>query len=98
MCDVLSPQPIRRVFRGGVDDRIRCRLSIVVLATGADGYRAALAWAEGSPELSATPILVAYTEDGLPLGQPRLVIPGDLEGVRYVRHLVDLRVVNLAPA
>jgi hypothetical protein len=71
--------------------------SIVVLATGADGYRAALAWAEGSPELSATPILVAYTEDGLPLGQPRL-IPGDLEGVRYVRHLVDLRVVNLAPA
>jgi DMSO/TMAO reductase YedYZ molybdopterin-dependent catalytic subunit len=73
-------------------------LSIVVLATGADGYRAALAWAEGSPDLSATPILVAYTEDGLPLGQPRLVVPGDLEGARYVRDLVDLRVANLAPA
>ena len=96
MCDVLSPQPIRRVFRGGVDDRIRCRLSIVVLATGADGYRAALAWAEGSPELSATPILIAYTEDGLPLGQPRLVVSGDVDGARYARDLVDLRIVDLA--
>jgi len=43
-------------------------------------------------------MLVAYTEDGLPLGQPRLVVPGDLEGARYVRDLVDLRVANLAPA
>ena len=71
-------------------------LSVVILATGADGYRAALAWAEASPELSMAPVLVAYTEDGLPLEQPTLVVSGDLGGARYVRDVVDLRIINLA--
>jgi len=72
-------------------------LPVVILATGADGYRAALAWAEASPEVSAATVLVAYTEDGLPLEQPRLVVSGDLSGARYVRDLVDLRIANLSP-
>jgi DMSO/TMAO reductase YedYZ molybdopterin-dependent catalytic subunit len=73
-------------------------LTVTVLATGADGYAAAVAWAEIAPTLSARPALVAYTEDGKPLPQPRLVLPGDIEGARYVSDLTDLRVVNLAHA
>jgi hypothetical protein len=71
-------------------------LALAILATGADGYRAALAWADASPQLSTAPVLVAYTEDGLPLEQPRLVVSGDLGGARYVRDLVDLRIIDLS--
>ena len=71
-------------------------LTTAILATGADGYSAALAWAEISPTLTAKPALVAYTEDGNPLDQPRLVVPDDLGGARYVKDLTELRVVNLA--
>lgn len=71
-------------------------LSVTILAIGADGYSAAVSWGEISPELAATPALVAYTEDGVPLTQPRLVMPGDREGSRYVDQLVELRIVDLA--
>jgi DMSO/TMAO reductase YedYZ molybdopterin-dependent catalytic subunit len=71
-------------------------LTIAVVATGADGYAATLAWAELSPTLAPRPALVAWSEDGVALDQPRLVVPGDLGGARYVRDLIDLRVVQLA--
>jgi len=71
-------------------------LTIAVVATGADGYAATLAWAELSPTLTPRPALVAWSEDGAALDQPRLVVPGDLGGARYVRDLIDLRVVQLA--
>lgn len=72
------------------------QLTIAILATGADGYAATLAWADVSPELAARPALVAYAEDGNALDQPRLVVPADRSGARYVRDLTELRVVNLA--
>jgi DMSO/TMAO reductase YedYZ molybdopterin-dependent catalytic subunit len=71
-------------------------LAFTILATGADGYSAAVSWGEISPDLAATPVIVADTEDGEPLEQPRLVVPGDVEGARYVSDLTELRVVNLA--
>jgi hypothetical protein len=71
-------------------------LPITILALGADGYSAAVSWGEIAPELAATPVLVAYAEDGVPLAQPRLVVPGDREGSRYVSQLVELRIVDLA--
>jgi DMSO/TMAO reductase YedYZ molybdopterin-dependent catalytic subunit len=70
-------------------------LSVVVVGTGADDYTAAVSWGEISPEFAATPVLVAHTEDGRELDQPRLVVPGDIKGGRYVSDLVELRVVNL---
>ena len=70
-------------------------LSVVILATGADGYNVALTWAEVSPAFTPTPILVAYTEDDAPLDRPRLVAPGDIAGGRYVSDLTELRLVNL---
>jgi hypothetical protein len=71
-------------------------LSVVVVATGAGDYTATVAWGEISPDFAATPVLVAYTEDGNELDQSRLVVPGDIRGARYVRDLTELRVVNLA--
>ncbi len=71
-------------------------LTIAIRATGADGYSAALAWAEASPTLTPRPALVAYAEDGNALDQPRLVVPGDLGGARYVKDLTELQIVNLA--
>jgi len=70
-------------------------LTFAVLATGSDGYSAAVSWGELSPKFGATPILVAYTEDGRPLDAPRLVVPGDVKGGRYVSELTGLRVVDL---
>jgi hypothetical protein len=72
-------------------------LSVAVVATDAEGYAATVAWGEISPEYAATPILVAYIEDGRELDQPQLVVPGDIRGGRYIRDLTELRVVNLAP-
>ena len=71
-------------------------LSVVIVATGADGYTAAVAWGEISPDFAATPVLVAYTEDGIDLNQPRLVVPGDIKGGRYVSDLTELRIVDFA--
>jgi len=71
-------------------------LSLAILATGADGYSAALAWGEVSESMVPRPPMVAYAEDGNPLQQPRLVVPVDTDGARYVRDLIELRVVNLA--
>ncbi|WP_027502130.1 molybdopterin-dependent oxidoreductase [Rhodococcus sp. UNC363MFTsu5.1] len=70
-------------------------LRLAVLATGSDGYRAAVSWGEFAPDFAATPVLVAHTEDGRPLEQPRLVVPGDAKGGRYVSGLTELRVVDL---
>src|SRR5258705_13652778 len=71
-------------------------LSVAVVVTDAEGYAPTVAWGEMSPEFAATPVLVAYTEDGNELDQPQLVVPGDIRGGRYVRDLTELRVVNLA--
>ncbi|MEE2058400.1 molybdopterin-binding oxidoreductase [Rhodococcus artemisiae] len=70
-------------------------LTFAILATGSDGYQATVSFGELSPNFGATPILVAYTEDGQPLDSPRLVVPGDVKGGRYVSDLTDLEVVDL---
>ncbi|MGE0218319.1 molybdopterin-dependent oxidoreductase [Mycolicibacterium sp.] len=71
-------------------------LTVAILASGADGYAAALSWAEVSSALRPDPALVAWDEDGVPLARPRLVVPADVKGARYVRDLTSLRVVQLA--
>ncbi len=71
-------------------------LAHVVTATGSDGYRATVAWGELDPGFEAKQILVATFEDGQPLGDagPRLVVPGDLRGGRYVSDVVTLKLVD----
>ena len=71
-----------------------------VLATGSDGYEATFSLGELDPSFggSATaPDLVAYDENGQPLGADgfaRLVVPGDAAGGRYVSNLVSLQVLD----
>ncbi|TPG49296.1 PEP-CTERM sorting domain-containing protein [Roseomonas nepalensis] len=70
-----------------------------VLATGSDGYEAAFSLGELDPRFggSANANLVAFAQDGQPLGADgfaRLVVPGDLAGGRYVSNLVSLQVLD----
>ena len=71
-------------------------LTVAVVATGADGYAATLAWGDIDPAVTPTPAVVAWGQDGADLDAPRLVLPGDLNGSRYVSELRELRVAQLA--
>jgi len=64
----------------------------VITATGGDQQQATLAWAEIDPDFAGRAVLVALTEDGRPAegGRPRVVVPGDKCGGRYVAGLVRL--------
>lgn len=71
------------------------QLAAAVVAVGADRYTAAVAWGEISPDFAVSPVLVAYTQDGVDLERPRLVVPGDVKGGRFVADLTELRLVKL---
>jgi DMSO/TMAO reductase YedYZ molybdopterin-dependent catalytic subunit len=79
------------------------KLRTYVLATGADGYQAVLAWGELDPDFGAQPVLVAWQRDGQPLGEgqgvARLVVPADKRGGRHVATVtrIELR-DSAAPA
>ncbi|MFC6010446.1 hypothetical protein [Nocardia lasii] len=53
-----------------------------------------MAWGEFDPGFAATPVLVAYREDEVDLAAPRLVVPGDIKGGRYVSELTSLTVID----
>jgi hypothetical protein len=65
-----------------------------VLVTGQDGYSAALAVGEISPDFEGKPVILAETMNGHPLGRGhlRLVIPGDRKGARNVRDVTRITV------
>lgn len=71
------------------------QLAFAVLATGSDGYAALVSYGEVAPDFGNRGILLATTEDGKALPRPRLVVPGDVKGGRYVSDLVELRVVRV---
>ncbi len=66
------------------------KLSMYLVVTGSDGYQAVIAWGEIDPDLANQPILLAYEQDGKPLDLPRLVVPSDGHGSRYVSGVVDI--------
>ena len=76
-------------------------LSKYVIATGADGYKAAFSLGEIDPQFGNQPVLVAYADGSGQLGPDgsdglaRMVVPGDGAGGRYVSDLVDLSVGSL---
>jgi hypothetical protein len=67
------------------------QLRYAVLATGSDDYQATVAWGEFDPKFAGKQILVATKQDGVALTMPRLVVPGDIAGGRYVSDVVSLR-------
>ena len=67
-----------------------------ITATGSDGYRVVLSWGEIDPDYANVAVVVAWQEDGVPLGASsapaRLVFPGDKFGGRYAFGLVRVAV------
>ncbi|GAA1847827.1 molybdopterin-binding oxidoreductase [Pseudonocardia ailaonensis] len=72
------------------------QLSFAVVAVGSDGYRALVSYGEAAPDFGNRGLLVSTSEDGAPLARPRLVVPGDGKGGRYVSDLVRLEVIRAA--
>lgn len=76
-------------------------LSMYVLVTGADGYRAVVALGEIAPEFGNRPAIVAYSVNGAPLGRngmARLVVTGDTKPGRAVARLATIEVVAAQPS
>jgi hypothetical protein len=71
-------------------------LALVVVAQGADGYRAVLALAETDPIMRGGHVLLADQVDGAPLppkeGPFRLVVEDDRRPARSVRMLTSIRI------
>jgi hypothetical protein len=65
-------------------------------AIGSDQYAAIVAAGEIDPFFGNKPVLLAVTEDGQSLAQPRLIVPGDIHGGRYVSDVVGV-VLDEAP-
>jgi hypothetical protein len=87
------------VRAGAIDpDKPRRQAGQTILVTGQDGYAAALAMGEVSPNFAGKPVILAESKNGQPLagGHLRLVIPGDRMGARDVRDVV--RIAVSAPA
>jgi molybdate transport system substrate-binding protein len=84
------------------NDTNNARLRVTVMVTGADGYQVALGWGELDPEFGNAPILLAYENDGQPLGDKqgmaRLVVPGDKRGGRYVSTVKSIELRDPGPA
>ena len=81
-------------------DQVRgAALTTIVVASGADGYRAAFTLGELDRTLGSAPIVVAERCNGAALpngdGPYRLIAPSDRRGARGVRALVRLTVTPL---
>jgi hypothetical protein len=50
-----------------------------------------------APGLGNRAVLLATSQDGAPLARPRLVLPGDVKGARYVNDVVELHVLHATP-
>lgn len=77
-------------------DRKNDLLSFAVLAIGSDGYAALVAYGEVSPDFGNKAVLLAVQQDGTDLARPRLVVPGDVKGGRYVTDVVELHVARVS--
>jgi len=73
------------------------RLTEVVLATAADGYKVSFALAELDPAFATREIILADKRDGKPLapkeGPFRIVAPGDKRLARWIRQVTELKIV-----
>ncbi|WP_245821756.1 molybdopterin-binding protein [Lentzea waywayandensis] len=70
------------------------RLSFVVVASSADGYRVLLSWAEVDPEFGACSAMLATRYNGRQLTRPTLVTPQDGRASRYVRDVARLEITR----
>jgi hypothetical protein len=71
------------------NDKLRHYVSV----TASDAYQALVAYGELDPSFENKQILLAVTQDGISLADqgPRLVVPGDVAGGRYVTGVVKVK-------
>ena len=72
------------------NDKLRHYVSV----TASDAYQALVAYGELDPSFENKKILLAVTQDGRSLAGegPRLVVPGDIAGGRYVTGVVKVKI------
>jgi hypothetical protein len=72
------------------NDKLRNYVSV----TASDAYQALVAYGEIDPSFENKQVLLAVTQDGASLAGegPRLVVPGDTAGGRYVTGVVQVRI------
>lgn len=71
------------------------KLGFAVVVTGTDGYRATLSWAEFDPDFGNNKDLLAFEQDSQGLTRPRLVVPHDGKGGRYVSDVASVTLLSL---
>jgi hypothetical protein len=88
LLDVLT-RAIPRFDAAIKNDKLRHYISV----TASDAYQALAAYGEIDPSFESKQILLAVTQDGASLADqgPRLVVPGDLAGGRYVTGVVKVK-------
>jgi hypothetical protein len=87
--NVVQPNWTRSTLKNAV-------LRYSIEAIGSDQYAAIVAAGEIDPFFGNKPVLLAVTEDGQTLAQPRLIVPDDVHGGRYVSDVVGV-VLDEAP-
>lgn len=74
------------------------RMAEILLVTASDGYKVAFALAELDPAFAERQIILADKRDGKALdareGPFRIVAPGDKRPARWIRQVIELRVVT----
>ncbi len=71
------------------------QLRHAVLVTAMDEYQAVVAWGEIDPGFAGNEALLAVEEDRHPLKRPRLVVPGDERGGRYVSDVTTVSLLRV---
>ena len=71
------------------------QLRLVVRVTASDDYVAVLALGDLDPHFGDAPVLLAWEQDDEALAAPRIVVPGDVHGGRYVSDIVSIEVLGL---
>jgi hypothetical protein len=71
------------------------QLRHAVLVTAMDEYQAVVAWGEIDPGFAGNEVLLAVEEDRHPLKRPRLVVPGDERGGRYVSDVTTVSLLRV---
>ena len=70
-------------------------LRSVVIITGSDGYASVIGAGEIAPGFGGDQIMIAYAQDGQPLGQDgfaKIIAPGDKMGGRFVSNIAKIEI------
>lgn len=68
-------------------------LGMVAKLTATDGYVTVISLGEIDPGFGGAPMLLAWEQNGEALALPRLVVPGDERGGRYISDVISIEII-----